>query len=381
MDQFRLLSSGWGNELDDAVSLRSGQIEVICPFIKMRTAERLLAGGRPPAFRILTRFDLKCFNDKASDIDALRLLLDAGASIRGVRGLHSKLYLFGNERVIVTSANLTEAAMTRNHEFGFVSRHSAVIAECAGYFEQLWGPAGGDLERRALDEWRSILDEERRRRPAERKETSLPDFGIVVELPSPFTTFVPAAEVAGQQAFLKFFGTSANRANLDEPIADIVERSECTWACTYPPNKRPRQVEDGDEIFMAYLITGGDLRVFGRAIGRKHRPGLDEATEEEMEKRDWKREWPIYVRVHSGRFLNGPLANGISVRQMMGKLGSDSYRPTQQNALIGKGNIVPSRSIMQKAHMQLTPQSAAWLGARLEDAFRRHGELHIGDER
>jgi phosphatidylserine/phosphatidylglycerophosphate/cardiolipin synthase-like enzyme len=37
---------------------------------------------------------------------------------RGIRHLHSKLYLVGDRRAVVTSANLTTGALDRNEEFG-----------------------------------------------------------------------------------------------------------------------------------------------------------------------------------------------------------------------------------------------------------------------
>src|SRR5207249_9444952 len=40
------------------------------------------------------------------------------------------------------------------------------------------------------------------------------------------------------------------RASLDMAVLVEVERSGCHWACTYPKNKRPRQVEDGAVMFM-----------------------------------------------------------------------------------------------------------------------------------
>jgi phosphatidylserine/phosphatidylglycerophosphate/cardiolipin synthase-like enzyme len=64
----------------------------------------------------ITWFNLADFAKGVSDIDALRMLLDAGASVRGIRNLHAKVYLFGVSRAIITSANLTAAALDRNHE-------------------------------------------------------------------------------------------------------------------------------------------------------------------------------------------------------------------------------------------------------------------------
>ena len=92
-------------------------------FIKKGALERLLS-HRPGDVQVITRFNLADFADGVSDVEALRMLLDAGASIRGIQNLHAKLYLFGTSRAIITSANLTEAALTRNQEFGTASVRS-----------------------------------------------------------------------------------------------------------------------------------------------------------------------------------------------------------------------------------------------------------------
>lgn len=69
-----------------------------------------------------------------SDTSALRLFLAAGAQIRGFQNLHAKVYLVGN-RAIVTSANLTEQALNRNHEFGFSSDDPVIVSSCNSYFD------------------------------------------------------------------------------------------------------------------------------------------------------------------------------------------------------------------------------------------------------
>ena len=47
-----------------------------------------------------------------SDVEALRMLFNGGANIRGIGNLNAKLYLYETSRAIITSANLTEAALT-----------------------------------------------------------------------------------------------------------------------------------------------------------------------------------------------------------------------------------------------------------------------------
>ena len=78
--------------------------------IKHRVLDGLLS-PRPGSIQVITRYNLSDFADGVSYIEALHLLLDAGAAVRGIRGLHAKLYMFGSTRAIVTSANLTEAGL------------------------------------------------------------------------------------------------------------------------------------------------------------------------------------------------------------------------------------------------------------------------------
>ena len=150
---FRLVDVGWAKVLDDALNTANPTLRIVCPFIKKRTAERLLKTGRPKLFQVITRFNLCDFASGVSDTSALRVLLDSGAQVRGVINLHAKLYLFNENRVIVTSANLTEAALFRNHEFGFVAEDAAIVERCREYFADLWNRAGQDLQTTQLANW------------------------------------------------------------------------------------------------------------------------------------------------------------------------------------------------------------------------------------
>ncbi|NUO83472.1 hypothetical protein HUU05_25645, partial [candidate division KSB1 bacterium] len=100
---FQLVDSGWDRVLHEARATDRSELRIICPFIKKGVAERLLISGRPQLIQVITRFDLNGFSDCVSDLSALRLLLENGAEIRGVKNLHAKVYLFGKSRAIVTS--------------------------------------------------------------------------------------------------------------------------------------------------------------------------------------------------------------------------------------------------------------------------------------
>jgi hypothetical protein len=350
-------------------------MRIVCPFIKDHAVKRFLTSGKPQAIQVITRFHLGDFADGVSDLAALRFLLENGAVIRGVRYLHAKLYLFGGSRAIVTSANLTEAALLRNHEFGFVAEEAEIVKRCRQYFDDLWERAGPNLTLERLEQWEKKITDHLALGARPAPTPGLDDEGANAGLvPDPVE--LPAVVVEARQAFVKFFGESHNRAFRSTPVLDQVQRSGCHWACTYPKGKRPRQVEDGALMFMGRMVKEpSDILIYGQAIGMRHVPGRDDASAADIRLRDWKERWPHYVRVHHAEFIAGDLANGISLNELMTILQSDSFAVTQRNAAKGKGNTDPRRAYMQQAAVELSPQATTWLSERLQRAFNQHGKL------
>jgi hypothetical protein len=370
---FRLITERWDREFEDALSNDHSSLQIVCPFIKERTAARLLKRGRPHPLQVITRFNLADCAEGVSDLSALRFLLDSGAEIRGVRNLHSKLYVCGSTCAIVTSANLTEAALLRNHEFGLVTRHHSIIEECRRYFNALWSRAGHNLRQEQVTDWEQAVSGYLISGARPKSPITLGDAGVDVGTP-PEPAVLPAWVGEATQSFVKFFGESDNRAQRSMPVIEEVESSGSHWACTFPAGKRPRIVEDGALMFMGRLVKDpDDTLIYGRAVGIRHEPVRDDATPEDIQLRDWKEKWPHYVRVHHAEFIDGPLANGISLKELTTALGADAFASTQRNARSGKGNTDPRKAYMQQAAVQLSTEGMAWLDDQLEIAYRQFG--------
>lgn len=372
----RLIDTGWGRELTEGLSADDSELKIICPFIKYGAIEPLLS-GQPKSIRVITRFNLADFAEGVSDTLALRKLLDSGACVRGVRNLNAKLYLFGTSRAILTSANLTVAALNRNHEFGMVAEDETVIAVCQAYFDDLWGRGGSDLSRDQIDAWEEIVTRYRASGGRSNRGTGLGDFGVnagIVDTPPVSLPFVVAD---ARQAFVKFLGESGNRVPLSFSAIKEIEQAGCHWAVAYPKNKRPRSVTDGAVMFMAKLTDEPDIRIFGRAIGMKHEPGRDDATPEDISLRPWKAAWPRYIRVHHAEFVAGSMKNGVSLNELMDTLSADSFAPTQRNAERGEGNTDPRRAYRQQAAVELSREGLSWLSERLQAAFDTHGKVSL----
>ena len=103
----------------------------------------------------------------------------------GVRNLHAKMYLFGSKRAIVTSANLTEAALNRNHEFGLISEETEIVAACRRYFDNLWMRSGADLTISQADQWDETVTRHRAEGGRPNRPIGLGDFGVDAGMVNP----------------------------------------------------------------------------------------------------------------------------------------------------------------------------------------------------
>lgn len=369
-----LIDSGWDSLLLSARARQPARLEVVAPFIRARPMGQLL-GGTGSGVRVITRFSHADFASAVSEIAALRRVLDAGGRVRGVRNLHAKLYIFGAREAIITSANLTVSGLARNHEFGLRSDEPGVVDGACQYFERLWKRAGQDLSLAQLSQWEAEISSRLARQSVSAAQV-WPDYGVEVGLDSDLVA--PLAVSGADRAFVKFLGEGHNRSMRTDDVLDEIRRSGAHWALGYPASKRPRQVQDGDAMFIARLVqVPNDIMVFGRAVGRRHIDDADVATEAEMRPpiRAWKRQWPNYIRVTDARFVAGPLAHGVSLYEMIEQLGYRAFRSTLENRTRGRGNEDPYQAYRQAPQVQLTDEAKTWLSEALERRFQAHGAI------
>lgn len=375
----KLVDSGWQEVFDLSASLETKQNKIMSPFIKTWAAERLIVRAGETT-KVLTRFNLNDFAAGVSDTAALKLLLERGARVRGIKNLHSKMYLFGDSRAIITSANLTKAAMTRNHEFGLVSDNPEIIKQCKDYFDSHWEKSGDDLSLQTLESWEDTLRAYFIAGGSARLSPNLGDFGASVTMSSKDSR-VPVGVSDAPQALIKIFGEANNRLPLDFPSIEEVRRSGCHWALTYP--RRPRRQKDGAVVYIARQTRGpNDMRIFGRAIASSYREELDDATAEEISRRPFKARYPHYIRVHNAEFLSGPLANGVSLNEMIKALDADAFKTSQrnkaQNPLLTR---LAQAALKQQPDVELSNEGQEWLETRMQAAFDRYGTIPLHEMR
>ena len=375
----RLIDHNWKQHLINLASSNDSFL-CICPFIKKSVISELLTSGFKD-IKVITRLNLEDMLQGVSDIDAIRAVMDAGGQVRAVKGLHAKVYLFGENTSVITSANLTQSALTTNKEFGMISNETAIVEESKKYFHDLWDEIGRDVSREELGDAEVVLTKAKISRLGISKET-LPDLGhkvgsLIHTSPKIDSVSLSQSEYYDvKKSFVTFFGKSDYRFTLENDIYKDIQESGSHWAATYPKSKRPRQHKDGDVMYIARMTKDpDDYRIYGVAFTLKHVDDRDSATENEIKVRDWKVDYPHYIRLYKGKFLAGTLQNGISLYEMMDELKHESFVSTQKNYDKGSGNTLPQKALMQKPDVKLTTKAHRWILQRLETNFEKYGTI------
>lgn len=370
----RIHDNGWREILSAKSSDDHSRLRIICPFIKNKALDNLLKNSQANDILVITRFSLADFQSGVSDLDTLEKLVSAGAKIRGVKNLHAKVYIFGERRAIVTSANLTWSALTRNSEYGVELTDEDNVQSCILYFDSLWKKSGSNLTLKMIRSWRDELE------LAGAKQDNaaarlLPDHGVDIGLVLS-TEEVNARFLSATKHYIKFFATSGDREPRSTTIIDFLRGSGAHNACTYPKNRRPRRIKTGSTMYIAALVDDPrDIMIVGRAMAKAYEDGKDDATREDLRQRSWKGKWPHYIRVNDAEFVDGTLSNGVSLNNLMDSWKSDLFELTKRNVIAGSGNTDPRRAYLQRPDVELSIKGASWVRQSLETAFASNGKL------
>ncbi len=346
------------------------------PFIQLNAIKSIFRKNKTK-FKLITRYNLNDFYDGVSSLDAIEYVLKKGGQVKGIKYLHSKLYIFDSKEAILSSANLTQSALLKNFEFGVHICDTDAIFSVEAYFDKLWDKIPDMLSLNQIYKWKQDIDTALKDGKASYKKTGLKDHGFVIDnKPRNKLKRTSSNILDSNQYFIKFFGEGHNRVDINMDVLEEIERSGCHWACTYPHNKRPRSVRDGAIIFIGRLVSDpNDIMIFGYAVGSAYKENRDDATTNDIKLRSWKKHWSRYIRVHNAKFIDGKLKHGISMNELMSKFNHNSFASTQRNKTSGKGNIKPKNAYSQQAAVQLTQDSASWLLEKLESKLGYHGTI------
>ncbi len=351
----------WYNKLLDELT-RTKKLRVVSPFVNDDIIRKIQGQFDFNNFELITRFNFDDFASNVSSLDSLKFSVESGARVYGIKGLHSKIYLFDNRAAIITSANLTSGGLFNNYECGIYLTDTSTIQNIHNYFNDLKLIAGQQLTLQQCEDWKKQLSKVEINKT---KNPSLPDYGsssIKVD--------------KDRNYYIKFFGTAKERVLLTSTTREEVERALCHYACGFSQNKKPRQIQDGDIIYMARMTYNPrDYAIFGKAEAMKFVDSRDEATESEIQERPWKADWPIYLRITNPIFIDGTMADCVLLYDLIEALNYESFPSTKKRYDKGEREINPKKSLSQQAYVKLTPTAVEWLEPRFQEALNRVGQV------
>ncbi|OXS60814.1 phospholipase D-like protein [Bacillus sp. V-88] len=396
------LNKNFGSTFFSLLESTKKQIRIISPFIGYKTAVSLVKFIEESEVELdcvlITRFDREDFIKGVSSITGLEYLKKAGVKMYALQGLHTKLYIFDNKSVIMGSANFTFNGFYKNHEFGiFMEEEPLFSGECNTYFEGLLNDIQSD------NDWEITLDRITKEKvfcddavtgrassqkkprknafPVELQPNQV-KFGAKLDLNENPPSDIKAEKDILEEVlkvedesqvrerntgiWLKFEGNSENR--IPNHLTYFERRKKEHRYRTFFP-KAPSGIKDGQLLFMTMVSTDKEDNGTPIIVGYAITSGYKESNVENdltSTISDRKR-YPYYVELKSGKFLNAPIKNGITLRELARELQTDLY-PTPKADF---NEIIYTHR--QKSHLQVTERAHDYIMIRLDTLFKEHG--------
>ncbi|MDR0933132.1 MAG: phospholipase D-like domain-containing protein [Victivallales bacterium] len=115
-------------------------IKLCVPFVKTNVISEITnIKQNETSLQLITRINLQNFHSKASDLEALDIVLNAKGQVFNCSNLHAKFYLFDDKRLIVTSANLTSNGLLHNLEAGILCEDSELLNSAIKSYNSITG--------------------------------------------------------------------------------------------------------------------------------------------------------------------------------------------------------------------------------------------------
>ncbi|KEQ28285.1 hypothetical protein N180_01230 [Pedobacter antarcticus 4BY] len=359
---FSIINNDWLSHFKEQVK-GADNVRIISPFITDVMVDHLIRLYGKSEVKIITRYNMNDFRSKVSSLSALRKLVEKGFKVKGIKQLHSKLYLFDNRCAIISSANFTGGGFFGNYELGVKILDAQMILKSESYFEELFNIDPKCLVVETVNMWEAELATAT---PLKSLPHDLKDYGM-----SPLK-----GNNSNRKYFVKFFGQSKSRADQNFRIRDMVEGSHCHFAITFSGKKgRPRRYSDGDIVYLAMMLPNGEYAIFGKAIAIKHLDKRDVATTEDIKYVPWKEDYGVYIRIKDSKFIDATMAECPKMSDLIESLSYESFHRTKMRHEQGETKINVRDSLRQQADVQLSDLGAQWLENKFAIATDNCGEI------
>lgn len=107
------------NSFFNLIKNSKDEVLLCAPYIKKDIVKDILKFKKPEVkLEVITSSNIANFINGSLDIGAIKQLIENGCKVLNFQDLHAKIYLFDNEKALITSANLTNNGLFHNYEYG-----------------------------------------------------------------------------------------------------------------------------------------------------------------------------------------------------------------------------------------------------------------------
>ncbi len=400
------------NHADSVLDMIEGaksSIKIVSPFITKSLAKKLadiVKSNTKLSCSFITRIYIEDMISKANSIEALEIMLSAGIRVYAVKGLHTKLYLFDEDKAILGSANFTFGGMKHNIELSLAMEDEEVISELQNYFDDLKSDieTDGNVTQELLFEVDSQLTKSYGGKKEKNSHTTSlkmygADIGLISKLKKQDSEYIikevtssqneedPVFEVFREMEsneqinydhtiWLKFSGTGSDRTAGDK-MADVFSLSTNNGELYLANYSRKPSVNDGDEVYFAPLTVDGRGKAQPVIIGRGVLRGFkssNHASKEWIQKAPWMENWPWYCVIDECEILDTVNKDGIPLDSVLNELGSDTYV-----ASYGKNESIQEvgSKHLQKNHIRLTGNAKEFIDKKFNKLVEKYGSKKV----
>lgn len=155
----QILKTPWKNDLMELVSQSKKSIKITSPFVKENICNELISFKNTSAsLELITSFKLMNVYSGSLDLSGLENIINVNGVVKNFSKLHSKIYLFDDEKVIISSGNLTNGGLLNNFEYGIYTDNVEIVSKVVEDFSLISSNKNiGNIGQSEIDTVREML--------------------------------------------------------------------------------------------------------------------------------------------------------------------------------------------------------------------------------
>jgi hypothetical protein len=155
----KTITTPWKSDFLELVSNSKESIKITSPFVKENICDEMLSVKQSNVkLELITSFKLGNIYSGALDIAAIEKIINDKGIVKNYSKLHSKIYLFDDKEVIISSGNLTNGGLVNNYEYGIYSNEKKIVSKVLNDFNLLSdNKRTGELNLSHLEKVKEIL--------------------------------------------------------------------------------------------------------------------------------------------------------------------------------------------------------------------------------